>query len=726
MTLIISDDGSIVTNNVALNDAPAVLITGNNVTFTNGGGGVVTASAAGSPTISLVGLNSYLINQLSARIEAFDPSADAIFGTASAERVDNHGLISGWVRLGGGADIFNEYYSDASTGVTEVDLGGGDDSYTLHVDTRQSVYNAILGGDGTDSLNLQTNQSVIYGYIFSGFEHLTVGSAVSNLWGFSGYQSISLTPGGFNNFIFSSNPTIDLTLAGNFLTIGPGSTFRNVVGSGQADYLTLRASDLGVGALSGSASLGGGNDVVYLSLFDAGSSNPSVAGTVDGGTGTDYISITSRSTQAVDLANYLNFEELGIGTQALPGTATAHVINANGLLKINTADDVRIGLSNSPNAQFWGAFRGTTTLESTTTIGFVRYEYAPANVAAIETADSQYNMILVNNGIIIGAVELYIGDDIYDGSVGSTGGTIYGYAGNDSLTGGAGAERLEGGFGNDVLRGNGGADWLFGDAGDDVFHVDTADLEINGGAGFDRIVFGGSGSLSASLASIEGVELTAGANLAISSAQLTSGLATNASLTGSGTLTVNMASPGILTTKLLSVANTISLVINGSSGMDIMKLGNAVNSVNAGDGTDQIKGGNLVDTINGGNGVDKINGEGGADILTGGGGNDVFKYGAASDSGVGAAADRITDYQIGQDRLNFARIDTNASLAGDQGFAFIGVGSFTGTGVAQIRYGSSGGDLLVLADINGDGAADMQIILQGLAGQTLTAADFVL
>jgi hypothetical protein len=33
---------------------------------------------------------------------------------------------------------------------------------------------------------------------------------------------------------------------------------------------------------------------------------------------------------------------------------------------------------------------------------------------------------------------------------------------------------------------------------------------------------------------------------------------------------------------------------------------------------------------------------------------------------------------------------------------------------------------LVQADVNGDGVADMEIILQGLAGGTLTAGDFIL
>jgi hypothetical protein len=63
---------------------------------------------------------------------------------------------------------------------------------------------------------------------------------------------------------------------------------------------------------------------------------------------------------------------------------------------------------------------------------------------------------------------------------------------------------------------------------------------------------------------------------------------------------------------------------------------------------------------------------------------------------------------------------------GDQGFAFIGAAAFEATGAAQMRYMNSGADLLVQADINGDGIADMEIVLQGLAGQTLTSGDFLL
>ena len=45
---------------------------------------------------------------------------------------------------------------------------------------------------------------------------------------------------------------------------------------------------------------------------------------------------------------------------------------------------------------------------------------------------------------------------------------------------------------------------------------------------------------------------------------------------------------------------------------------------------------------------------------------------------------------------------------------------------SQLRYMSSGANLLVQADLNGDGIADMEVVLAGLAGQVLTGASFLL
>jgi serralysin len=320
---------------------------------------------------------------------------------------------------------------------------------------------------------------------------------------------------------------------------------------------------------------------------------------------------------------------------------------------------------------------------------------------------------------------------------------VGGRTGNLTIARGTIIENVVGGSGNDTLIGNevgnrmfgrAGINTVFGNGGDDTIDVraDGSGSFIDGGEGFDTLGIAGTVTLG-SLAGIENLGI--GGNLILTGSQFANGLSATTRFTGDGTVTVNMDVSGNFISKSFiyvplppggPVVFEVSFIVNGTTGTDIFKLGNFAHTVNAGDGADQIKGGNAVDTLNGGNGIDKINGAGGADILTGGAGNDVFKYANVSDSGIGAASDRITDFAIGGDKLNFGKIDTNLALAGDQGFAFVGNATFATNGTAQIRYTNSGADLLVQADVNGDGVADMEIILQGLAGQTMTAGDFVL
>jgi Ca2+-binding RTX toxin-like protein len=304
---------------------------------------------------------------------------------------------------------------------------------------------------------------------------------------------------------------------------------------------------------------------------------------------------------------------------------------------------------------------------------------------------------------------------------------VFGGAANDTITGSNQADILYGEDGHDVIAGNGGIDTLSGGAGNDRLVVSAAGSgsHVDGGTEVDVLAVSGAVTLG-TVAGIEAIELTGGAALTLTGAQVSSGFILATAVTGTGSLTFNMTDGLALLTKLWSIAPGIAVAINGTSGTDIMKLGNVVQTANGGDGIDQIKGGSAVDTINGGAGTDKINGAGGADILTGGAGNDVFKYANVSDSGLSAAADRITDYSIGQDRLNFVNIDANAALAGDQAFTFLGTAAFAATGLGQLRYLTSGADLIVQADVNGDGVADMEVVLQGIGGQVLTGADFVL
>ncbi len=751
MTLTINTNGSNVTNSVTVEDAPAVLILGNSVVLTNAAGGILRSTSDTQPAISILGLNSHIVNR--GAIEATFGYLTSILGNASNEQVDNYGTIYGWVRLGEGDDTFNQYFSAPAIGTATVDLGGGNDTYNLLVSPGPIIFGFVDGGSGEDSLNLLSEISLVYGFYFTGFEHLTVGANVTNLSNFSDLLSITLTAGGFNNFVNSVNPTLDISLQNNWFTIGPGSSFRNITGSENADTLSLNSGPSGFATLTGSANLGGGNDTVHISVFDTSSSNPVIAGLIDGGLGNDFIGVNTRSNQTVDLTSFINFEILKISTQAFAPNTVARVINANGLQKItgNATDVIAIGQSNSPNAQLWPGFGGPMTLEETTTIGNIGQDvgsaFNPYDLSELSTADAQYNLLVTNNGTILGDVQLYIGNDNYDGSLGSTGGTIFGYAGNDSLTGGIGGERIEGGYGNDILTGNGGIDILLGDAGDDALFggigadqllggegndrlfFDYADSVIDGGIGSDTMVVGSTGMLAILPASIEALEFAAGAILTLTGTQFANGLASNSALSGTGTLTVNMTAGVNFLASGMSFTSTVGTVVNGTSGIDIIKLGlgaSTGNTINSGDGVDQIRGSNGVDTINGGIGNDKIMGIGGADVLTGGTGNDQFRYFQQSDSGLGAAADRVTDFTIGGDKLSFLLIDADAVAAGDQAFNFVGTAAFANTGVGQIRYQNSGADLLVQADVNGDGVADMEIILQGLAGGTLTAGDFIL
>ena len=82
-------------------------------------------------------------------------------------------------------------------------------------------------------------------------------------------------------------------------------------------------------------------------------------------------------------------------------------------------------------------------------------------------------VVVDNSGTITGDVRLAGGDDVYDGSAGTLGGTLYAGAGADRLTGGAASDSFHGEAGNDTLTGGGGADALAGGLGADSF-LDTA------------------------------------------------------------------------------------------------------------------------------------------------------------------------------------------------------------------------------------------------------------
>ena len=137
-------------------------------------------------------------------------------------------------------------------------------------------------------------------------------------------------------------------------------------------------------------------------------------------------------------------------------------------------------------------------------------------------------------------------------------------------------------------------------------------------------------------------------------------------------------------------------------------------------GNDTLDGGAGNDTLNGGSGNDTLIGGVGKDALTCGAGNDIFDFNALTELGLDSATrDVITDFTVGQDKIDLSTIDANTLLAGDQAFTF--VTSFTTT-AGQVRY--SGGFVYLNTDT--DTAAEYAIQLTGTVPAALTAANFVL
>ncbi|QAY78539.1 M10 family metallopeptidase C-terminal domain-containing protein [Sphingosinicella sp. BN140058] len=150
------------------------------------------------------------------------------------------------------------------------------------------------------------------------------------------------------------------------------------------------------------------------------------------------------------------------------------------------------------------------------------------------------------------------------------------------------------------------------------------------------------------------------------------------------------------------------------------------------EGADTVYAREGQDTIYGVGGDDLLYGEGGDDVLIGGAGvdrlsgglgADLFVFQSIGESRLGSA-DMITDFVRSQgDRIHLGSIDANTKLSGDQAFKFIGGQSFTST-PGQLRVETSGGNTIIYGDVDGNGVADLQIVLHGQI--PLVASDFIL
>jgi serralysin len=128
-------------------------------------------------------------------------------------------------------------------------------------------------------------------------------------------------------------------------------------------------------------------------------------------------------------------------------------------------------------------------------------------------------------------------------------------------------------------------------------------------------------------------------------------------------------------------------------------------------GADRFKG----DDLN-----NEFQGKAGKDTMTGGGGRDTWDFNEVADSPPGATRDLVTDFAPGQDVLDLAGIDADATVPGNQSFRWVAKAILNGA--AQLGYFVSGGMTIVRASTDADAAPEVEIQLTG--AKTLTEGDF--
>jgi len=384
------------------------------------------------------------------------------------------------------------------------------------------------------------------------------------------------------------------------------------------------------------------------------------------------------------------------------------------------------------------------------------------------TVASDRGVQRVDNPYVADAVVGTMGVDVMIGT--GNGETIIGDGGNDQIDAGGGADKvlggdnddiLHGGDGNDVVQGGWGNDTLYGDAGadrleggwdNDSYYVDAGDLIVEkAGQGIDSVFVSASFALPAGLE----IEALATANpLGTSAINLTGndfaqqivGNAGNNILDGAGGADVMTGGAG----DDIYLVDAADLVVeNAGGGTDeirtslasysIAALGNVENLTGSSAGRQTLTGNDGANVLRSGGhasmfgdaGDDRLVGGAGADVFTGGAGADTFAFLAPADSheavyrsdGRKFVPDLITDFHSGEgDRIDLSAIDAVAGTPGNDAFAFIGGGAFTGH-AGELRWEIRGGAAIVFADIDGDGSGDFQFLVFTPA---LAASDFVL
>jgi Ca2+-binding RTX toxin-like protein len=692
------------------------------VTLTGGAGAETLTGGAGNDSLSglggndgLVGLagndtlrggdgNDTLVGGLGNDSLDGGTGADSLVGGAGDDSylVDNAGDVV--VELAGeGTDALTTRFSTTLSGalaeIETLTLSGtaainGTGNAAANRMTGNSAANILEGQDGHDRMMGVAGADTILGGL--GNDSLDGGTGADSLVGGLGNDSYTVDNAG-DVVVESAGEgtdtvvtTISLTLSGGMAAVEgltlSGLLDLNGTGNALANTLTGNAGANRLEGLGGHDKLNGGAGADTLvggagnDSLDGGTGADSLVGglgndsyTIDNagdqvielaGEGTDSLTTSFSTTLSGALAEIENLLLSGSGAVDAIGNAAANsLIGNSGANRLEGLDG---------NDKLNGGAGADTMIGG---LGSDSYTVDDAGDEVIELAGEGTDSLTTIFSTTLSGALAEIENLLLSGS-GDVDGT--GNAGANVLTGNSGANRLEGLEGNDRLSGGAGADTLVGGLGNDSYTVDDAgDVVIElAGEGTDLLTTSLSTTLSGALVEIENLTLA--------------GLA---AIDGTG--------------------NHLANAITGN-GFDNLLSGLG--------GHDKLSGAAGNDSLVGGSGDDSLTGGEGADTLVGGDGNDSFYFNTLADSAV-SSPDLIQGFTPGSDKVRVVAIDPSAT-AGDQAFAWIGAGSFTGAGTAQARFFTDGTDTFVAFDIGDGDAAEMLIRFEGVLA--LSASNFVL
>ncbi|CAN7756272.1 VCBS domain-containing protein [Bradyrhizobium sp. LjRoot220] len=492
--------------------------------------------------------------------------------------------------------------------------------------------------------------------------------------------------------------TVNLQQGNNTLNLAAGANslvnvfnINTINGTGSDDALTISN-----GINGSTVNLGGGTDTLILTN---GFNTLGLSGVenVFGGTADDFVNLQNIvSDVTFDLGNGSNDTLTlfsGINSVGAVGVETINVNEA-------VASDDTLTLTNLVSGLSVNLGLGTNTINLAAGSNSLNNAFGTNIINGTSSGDT----LTVVNGLYQSTVNLGDGTDTL----------ILTNPTGFSTLGLVGVENVVGGTADDYI----------------VLQNEVTDVTFDLGTGNDTLILAnGSNSVGVvSVAAINGSDFgdpsddtltllsnVTGININLGDGNNTLNLAAGTnSVQGYGLDTImGTASADVLTTLENAQGSTIDL----GADIDTLNLGVIATGVTV-KNIENVNGSEFNDTITIANtsGTTTVTGGLGTDFITASAGQDNIRYTSAGQAGVGGG-ETVNDFNAAVDTIV---LDHVAGLAGD--IHFVNSGVFTGTpGNSEARL--LNGNVLQI-DLDGDGAGDMEITLNGLTG-TLTDDSFV-